>query len=86
MTRVPAADLPCSLDDALRGMPMRTRDGRRLVGFRAVRRALMQTPVGALAAWTLYLPGVRGLGARVYTRIATRRRRDPDACAIGQTP
>lgn len=86
MNRVDQAELPFAFDDAMRGMPMRTRDGRRLIGFQAVRRALMQTPVGALGAWALYLPGVRELGARVYARIATRRRRDARPCAIGGTP
>lgn len=77
-------DLPVAMDVAMRGMPMRTRDGRVLVGFPAVRRALLQTPLGALGAWILYLPGVSAVAERVYQRIATGRRRDAGAsCTVG---
>ena len=79
MTRVPERDLPVPVDAAMRGIPMRTRDGRALVGFPAMRRALLQTPVGFLPALVLYVPGISGLGARVYDRIAAKRGRM--ACA-----
>jgi predicted DCC family thiol-disulfide oxidoreductase YuxK len=81
MTRVPAAELPVRFEDAMQGLPMRTRDGRVLVGYPAVRRALMQTPLGILVAWAMYLPGIDRAGRRVYRHIADHRRRDA-ACAV----
>ncbi|MFM9995436.1 MAG: thiol-disulfide oxidoreductase DCC family protein [Phycisphaerales bacterium] len=80
MNAVPRAELPYPIEEAMRGMPMRTRNGGRLIGFPAVRRALIQTPLGALGAWALYLPGVSHLGAIVYRHVAINRRRD--ACGI----
>jgi predicted DCC family thiol-disulfide oxidoreductase YuxK len=79
--RAAPGELPVGLDLAMTGMPMRTGDGRVLLGFPAVRRALARTPLGAVVAWALYLPGVSALGGRVYRSIALNRRRD--ACAIG---
>jgi len=70
--------LPVDPDAAIRGMPMLTSDGRALVGFPAVRRALMQTPL-ALFAWPLYLFGVDHLSGWVYNQIAARRAR---ACVL----
>ena len=77
MTAVPPRELPVSMDIAMTGMPMRTRDGRTLVGFAAVRRALSQTAAGPLG-WILYLPGINWLGDRTYRIIARNRKR---ACA-----
>lgn len=79
MTAVDPARLPVPWETAMRGMPMQTGDGRVLVGFSAVRRALVQTPLGALAAWVLYVPGVSWVGTRVYNGMARRRRR---ACSV----
>ncbi len=76
MLRVSEEELPVKLDAALEGMPMRTRNGRVLVGFQAVRRALLQTPVGFLPAALLYLPVLSHAGARVYAQVAKSRRRD----------
>jgi predicted DCC family thiol-disulfide oxidoreductase YuxK len=76
LTTTPPDQLPVDPLLAMRGMPMRTRDGRTLVGFPAVRRALLQTPVGFLPALLLYLPGVSHLGRRVYNSIAASRARD----------
>ncbi|MEZ6242426.1 MAG: DUF393 domain-containing protein [Phycisphaerales bacterium] len=73
-------DLPVSLDDAMRGMPMRTRANRVLVGFPAVRRALLQTPLGALPAALLSLPGISHAGRPIYNWIAAHRPRD--ACRL----
>ncbi len=73
--------LPVTLDDAMRGMPMRTRDGRVLLGFPAIRRALLQTPPGAPIAALLYLPGVSHAARPVYRWVAANRPRD--ACAAG---
>lgn len=75
MTSIPAADLPVDPEAAMKGMPMRTRDGRTLVGFPAVRRALAQTPLAPLA-WLLYLPVISAAGAAAYRHIAAGRRRD----------
>lgn len=81
-------ELPVSRERSLEGMPMRTRSGRVLVGFPAVRRALLQTPLGALPAIALYLPGVSHLGDRCYREIARRRSREtcaPDSVGQGQS-
>lgn len=80
MTAVPEAELPVALEDAMRGMPMRTRGGRALAGFAAVRRALAQTPLGFLPGALLYVPGISQAGRLVYGRIAASRSRD--ACAV----
>ncbi len=73
-----AGDLPVSMEVAMTGMPMRTRDGRVLVGFAAVRRALSQTIAGP-AGWVLYVPGIAWLAERTYRIIARNRRR---ACTL----
>lgn len=80
LTRESPESLPVAVQEALRGMPMRTRGGRALVGFPAVRRALVQTPVGVLPALVLYLPVVSHVGRRVYGWIAANRARD--VCAV----
>jgi predicted DCC family thiol-disulfide oxidoreductase YuxK len=79
-----AHDLPVRPELAMRGMTMRTPGGRILIGFPAVRRALLQTPLGASLAAVLYLPGISAVAARVYRVVATRRRRD--ACANPPSP
>lgn len=62
-------------------------DGSVVVGIDAVRSIAMRTPLGALLAWTLYLPPVRWLGARAYRSIAARRRRDAgQACRLDDRP
>jgi predicted DCC family thiol-disulfide oxidoreductase YuxK len=82
MTRAGPGELPVPVETAMLGMPMRTGSGRVLVGFTAVRRALAQTPVGALGAWILYLPVVSWAADRAYRRVASSRRRD-SGCGIG---
>lgn len=77
-----ARDLPVPLAAAMEGMPMRTHDDRTLIGFSAVRRALIRTPIGALFAWILYVPGLGWLAQRVYRHVAATRRRDA-ACGAG---
>src|SRR5262245_21086801 len=69
------ADLPVPIETALQGMPMRTFEGRVLVGYPAMRRALLRTPLGALFAWMLYMPGLSWIGRHVYDWIARRRSR-----------
>lgn len=83
MTSVPEGDLPVPMDAALRGLPMRTRDGRTLVGYPAVRRALRQTPLGFLPALAMHLPGISHAGRAAYARVAANRRR---ACAPDASP
>ena len=80
MTAVAPDSLPVSYADAMRGIPMRTRDGRTLVGYPALRRALLQTPLGCPPAILMYLPGLSHAGRAVYARIAARRSRA--ACSI----
>lgn len=65
--------LPVSVAIANSGMPMTTGDGRVYVGFPAVRRALMRTPLGMIVAWPLYLPGLSQIGTRAYGMIAANR-------------
>ena len=86
MTSVPEDRLPVKIDDALRGMPLRTAGGKTLVGFPAVRRALLQTPLGALPAALLYLPGVAQAGRAVYDQIARRRRREACELDVRESP
>ncbi len=71
-----ARDLPVTLNTAIRGIPMKTADGHALVGFKAVRRALLQTPLGLAPALFLYLPGIAALGRTTYNKIAASRRRN----------
>lgn len=78
LTSVPEAELPVDIATALRGMPMRTRSGRTLVGFPAVRRAMAQTLLAPLA-WPMYIPVLNWISGAVYRHIAANRRR---ACAI----
>lgn len=75
-----ASDLPVDLSIALQGIPMRTRTGRILVGFPAMRRALLQTPLAFFPALLLYVPGISHLGAVAYRTIAVNRPRD--ACRV----
>ena len=69
-----AADLPVAMEVAMTGMPMRTRSGRVLIGFPAVRRALSQTVAGPLG-WVMYVPGVSQIAGAVYGVVARNRRR-----------
>lgn len=80
LTALPPHELPVPLEAALQGMPMRTRDGRVLVGFPAIRRAALQTPCGALPALIAYLPGISHALKPLYEFIARRRRRE--ACDL----
>ncbi len=81
MTRVASGTLPVAMDVAMRGMPMRTRGGAVLVGFPAVRRALLQTPVGCAPALLLYVPGISHVATVVYRHLAENRARA--GCAVG---
>lgn len=85
MLQVEPEDLPFPLEEALKGMPMRTRDGRALIGFPAVRRALLQTPLGFLPALLLYIPGISHAAHRTYVHIATHRKRD-GVCMVRPEP
>ncbi|MEC9374296.1 MAG: hypothetical protein VYC34_10650, partial [Planctomycetota bacterium] len=63
------------------------RGGRVLVGYPAVRRALLQTPLGAIPALVMYLPGISHAGRWVYGKIAANRARNATcegpACDVG---
>ena len=76
MCAVERAQLPVSMEQAMTGLPMRTHGGDVLIGFPALRRALLQTPIGVVPACLLYLPGVAQAGDGVYRFIARRRQRD----------
>jgi predicted DCC family thiol-disulfide oxidoreductase YuxK len=80
-TAVRDEDLPVSRERSMEGIPMRTRGGRALVGFPAMRRALAQTPLGAPPALAFYLPGLSAAGEAAYNAIARRRRRGA-ACGL----
>lgn len=76
-----ADDPPVPFERAVvEGMPMRTADGRVLVGFPAVRRALRRTPAGFPLAVAMSLPGIDHAGRAAYRAVATHRRRD--ACQV----
>ncbi|MFU8828236.1 MAG: thiol-disulfide oxidoreductase DCC family protein [Phycisphaerales bacterium] len=81
MTKVPHEELPVPMEQAMLGIPMRTRSGRSMVGFPAVRRALLQTPLGCLPALFLYIPGISHLARAQYDRIARNRARS-GACSV----
>jgi predicted DCC family thiol-disulfide oxidoreductase YuxK len=85
MTAVPESSLPFPLTEAMTGMPMRTRRGRALLGFSAVRRALAQTILAPLA-WLMYVPGLSRISAATYRRIAAGRARDGGAGACALPP
>lgn len=76
MTRVSAEELPVSLDDAMQGIPMRTSGGKVLLGYPAMRRALLQTVLGFVPALVMYVPGVSHIGRRVYRHVAENRARN----------
>lgn len=75
MGSVPDSELPVSRALAMQGMPMRTGRGVVLVGFAAVRRALGRTPLGALPALVMRVPGIAMAGSMVYCWVARRRPR-----------
>jgi hypothetical protein len=56
-------------------MPMRTRRGRTLLGFPAVRRALRQTPLGFVPALILHIPGIAHAANAAYNAFAANRPR-----------
>lgn len=80
MTRVSDAELPVARERAMEGLPLRTADGRVLVGFPAMRRAMSRTPLGFPLAAVLYVPGLSAIGRAVYGVIARNRGRE--ACSI----
>lgn len=78
------AELPVPRELALEGIPMRTHDGRVLVGMPAVRRALRRTPLGFLPAVIMHLPIIATIADRVYRWIAANRR--TQACRVSVLP
>lgn len=84
MIKVPIEELPVPMDQAMLGIPMRTRHGRSMVGFPAVRRALLQTPLGFVPSLLLYVPGISHAARAWYDHIARNRARS-GACSVGQS-
>lgn len=74
MLSVPPEQLPVPMEAAMQGMPMKTRSGRVHVGYPAVRRALLATPLGCLPAMLMYVPGLSAIGRVAYRYIARNRR------------
>jgi predicted DCC family thiol-disulfide oxidoreductase YuxK len=64
------------------GLRVRFPDGSVRLGVDAVRSAAIRTPLGALGAWTLYVPGLHGLGAKAYGALAARRMRLGASCEV----
>jgi predicted DCC family thiol-disulfide oxidoreductase YuxK len=64
------------------GIRLRYPDGSVAIGIDAVRGIAIRTPLGALGAWALYLPGLRSLGALGYAQIAKRRNPEGAACPL----
>ncbi len=64
------------------GLRVRFASGDVALGVDAVRSIAIRTPLGALGAWALYLPGLHALGARGYAELARRRRPEGAACPL----
>ena len=64
------------------GLRVRFDDGSVALGVDAVRSIAIRTPLGALGAWALYVPGLHALGTRGYAAIAARRRPEGAACPL----
>lgn len=75
-TTLTDAELPIPRDAALRGMPLRTRHGVLLIGYPAVRRALLQTPPGFVLAALMYVPILSKVARLAYEHVAANRGRD----------
>lgn len=75
-TRLPDDQLPVSRREALESVILTTPRGRILRGFDVVRHTLLRTPLGALPALFLYLPGVSHAGRAAYKRISANRHRE----------
>ncbi len=75
------ADRPVPEEQFARGMPLRTRSGRILVGFPAVRHAFIHTPAGWIVGWLMYIPGVSHLCSRMYDALARRRPGDAESAS-----
>jgi predicted DCC family thiol-disulfide oxidoreductase YuxK len=81
LTRVPEDQLPTDLTTALEGMPMRTAKGNVLIGYPALRRALLLTPLGFPVALAMWIPGLSAAGRAFYRWFAANRPRDA-ACEL----
>ncbi len=64
------------------GLRVRYPDGSVAIGVDAVRAIAIRTPLGALGAWALYVPGLHRLGAVGYAQIAKRRNPQGAACPL----
>jgi predicted DCC family thiol-disulfide oxidoreductase YuxK len=64
------------------GLRVRFPSGDVALGIDAVRSIAIRTPLGALGAWALYVPGLHELGSLGYAQIAKRRRPEGAACPL----
>jgi predicted DCC family thiol-disulfide oxidoreductase YuxK len=64
------------------GLRVRFASGDVALGIDAVRSIAIRTPLGALGAWALYVPGLHELGSLGYAQIAKRRRPEGTACPL----
>lgn len=68
-------------DDLDDGVRVAFPDGTTKIAIEAVRSIAIRTPLGALAAWLLWVPPIKMLGARIYAYAAAHRK--SGACRIG---
>lgn len=77
---LPTGDRPVEFEVFDRGLPVRTRDGRLLIGFPALRHAMIRVPLWAVVAWIMYVPGIATVGRLCYDWFV--RHRPGRRCAL----
>lgn len=75
-TRLPEDQLPVTRRQAIESVILTTPRGRVLRGVRAVRGALVRTPLGAIPGALLYVPGLSHAGDALYKWVSSHRTRD----------
>lgn len=85
LTQKTDAELPVGRDQALRGIPVRTRSGEGLWGWPGMRAALLETPAGMIPAMVLGFPGLAWAATKAYDAIAAARPRN-GSCGIAVEP
>lgn len=83
LTELPDHKLPVSRQQAIESVTLTTPDGRVLRGIRAVRAALLRTPLGALPGLLLYIPGISHAADAAYKWVSANRTRDEPPHTIG---
>jgi predicted DCC family thiol-disulfide oxidoreductase YuxK len=76
LTRLPDAELPVTRQEAIASITLKTPGGRVFRGMRAVRAALVRTPLGVVPGALLYIPGFSHAGHALYKWVSTNRTRD----------